>query len=60
MATNRGQPLALNGQTPAGKAFGNIAARLLGEEVPFMSLAKEGLFGRIRRLFGSEAQGGEL
>jgi len=60
VATNRGHPLALNGQTPAGKAFGNIAARLLGEEVPFMSLAKEGLFGRIRRLFSSEAQGGEL
>ena len=55
VATNRGQPLALNGQTPAGKAFGNIAARLLGEEVPFMSLTKEGLFSRVRRLFSLEA-----
>jgi len=55
VATNRGQPLALNGQTPAGKAFGNIAARLLGEEVPLMSVSKEGLFGWVRRFFSSEA-----
>jgi septum site-determining protein MinD len=55
VATNRGQPLALNGQTPAGKAFGNIAARLVGEEVPLISLSQEGLFSRIRRLFSSEA-----
>ena len=54
VATNRGQPLALNGQTPAGKAFGNIAARLLGEEVPLLSLSREGLFSRVRRLFSSE------
>jgi septum site-determining protein MinD len=54
VATNRGQPLALNGQTPAGKAFGNIAARLVGEEVPLISLSQEGLFSRIRRLFSSE------
>jgi septum site-determining protein MinD len=56
VATNRGQPLALNGQTPAGKAFGNIAARLLGEDVPLMSLTKEGLFSRVRRLFSLETQ----
>jgi septum site-determining protein MinD len=54
VATNRGQPLALNGQTPAGKAFGNIAARLVGEEVPLLSLSREGLFSRVRRLFSSE------
>jgi len=55
VATNRGHPLTLNGQTPAGKAFGNIAARLLGEEVPLMSLSKEGLFSRVRRFFSTEA-----
>jgi septum site-determining protein MinD len=55
VATNKGQPLALNGQTPAGKAFGNIAARLLGEEVPLMSLDKEGLFKRIQRFLGAQA-----
>jgi septum site-determining protein MinD len=54
VSTNKGQPLALNGQTPAGKAFGNIAARLVGEEVPLISLSQEGLFSRIRRLFSSE------
>jgi septum site-determining protein MinD len=49
VSTNRGQPLALNGHTPAGQAFGNIAARMLGEEVPMMSLAREGFLKRIQR-----------
>jgi septum site-determining protein MinD len=53
VATNRGQPLALDGRTPAGKAFNNIAARMMGEEVPLMSLEKEGLFDRVRRFFSS-------
>jgi septum site-determining protein MinD len=34
MSTNRGQPVALNGHTPAALAFHDIARRLLGEDVP--------------------------
>lgn len=51
VSTNRGQPVVLDGKTRAGLAFKDIARRLTGEKVPFMSLEeKEGLFGRIGRL----------
>lgn len=59
VSTNRGHPLTLNGQTPAGKAFGNIADRLLGKDVPLISLTKEGWLQRIQRFLGVSSQGGE-
>jgi septum site-determining protein MinD len=50
-STNRGMPVALNGRSRAGQAFRNIARRLLGEDVPFMSMEEEGgLFGRLSRI----------
>ncbi|MEJ2208411.1 MAG: septum site-determining protein MinD [Anaerolineae bacterium] len=53
VSTNRGMPVALDGKTPAGEAFRNIAGRLLGEEIPFMALKdSSGLlqfFGRLIR-----------
>jgi septum site-determining protein MinD len=51
IATNRGRPLALDGDTRAGQAFNNIASRVLGEDVPFMSLNRESFLTRFRRLF---------
>ncbi|HIC90126.1 MAG TPA: septum site-determining protein MinD [Anaerolineae bacterium] len=53
ISTNRGTPVALNGRGPAGQAFRNVAARLLGEEIPFTSIRETGLIGRLSRLFGS-------
>lgn len=53
VATNRGRPLALENHTRAGQAFNNIARRLLGEDVPWMSLQKESLITRVRRFFVS-------
>ncbi len=42
VATNRGIPAALNmDNSPAGRAFRNIARRVMGEEVPFMPLEEE-------------------
>lgn len=38
ISTNRGLPVALDGATPAGLAYHNIARRLLGEEVDFLPL----------------------
>mgnify|MGYP002640015250 CR=1 FL=1 len=38
VAANRGQPVALQDDSKAGQAFRNIAARLMGEDVPFMDL----------------------
>ena len=38
VSTNRGSPAAMDDKSRAGQAFRNIARRLKGEEVPFMSL----------------------
>lgn len=40
-------------EAKAGRAFMNIAARLLGEDVPVMDFdVKEGFFERLKKLFG--------
>jgi septum site-determining protein MinD len=48
-ASNRGQPVALEDRSPAGRAFRNIARRLNGEDVPYEALEKQTLF---QKLFG--------
>lgn len=55
IATNRGQPIVLENHSLAGQAFRNIARRLDGEEIPFISLEqKRGLRTWLRRLIGGE------
>jgi len=50
VSTNRGAPVALNGKSRSGQAFRNIARRLQGEKVPFLSMEEDGnLFGRLAR-----------
>jgi septum site-determining protein MinD len=49
-ASNHGQPVALDDNSHAGKAFRNIGRRLTGEDVPFAALQKQTF---IQRLFGS-------
>jgi septum site-determining protein MinD len=49
MSTNRGQPVALNGHTPAALAFHDIARRLLGEDVPLRIQQPASFF---QKLFG--------
>lgn len=57
LSTNRGMPIVLDGKSKAGEAFRNIAARLEGQYVPFISLEDtNGFFGRLSRLMRS---GGE-
>ena len=54
VTTNRGEPAALQNGSRAGQSFRNIARRLLGEAVPMETLTEgDGLFGRIRKLFGT-------
>src|SRR5690606_23812392 len=48
VATNRGEPVVLNGRNRAAQAYRNIARRIEGEEVPFLSLEDNGFFGRLR------------
>ena len=51
VASNHGTPVALDTRSQAGKAFRNIARRMMGEDVPFDELSdKDGFFGRLTRL----------
>ncbi len=47
VASNRGQPLALDPKNRAGQAFQNISRRLMGERVPFLDLTAQSMFQRI-------------
>lgn len=54
LSTNRGVPIVLDGKSPAGQAFRNIATRLEGHDVPYLNLEDtDGFFGRISRLIRS-------
>jgi septum site-determining protein MinD len=51
---NRGELASLQTDSLAGQAYKNIARRLLGEDVPLMSLNhSKGLFKRLARIFKS-------
>lgn len=53
-STNRGLPVVLDGKSRAGQAFRNIAGRLRGEDIPFLSMEDEGgIFGRLARFIRS-------
>ncbi|MPQ42491.1 septum site-determining protein MinD [Clostridium tarantellae] len=53
VSTNKGEPIVLDDKAVAGKAFRNIAKRIMGEEVPIMDLNTEsqGFFSSIFKLF---------
>jgi septum site-determining protein MinD len=50
-ASNSGIPVILDRESDAGKAYGDMVARYLGEEVPhrFLQAEKKGLFSRLFR-----------
>jgi len=51
VSTNNGSPVVLNQKSQAGLAFLNIGKRLLGEDVPWLSLnQKSGLFLRLGKM----------
>ncbi|MDY3868207.1 MAG: septum site-determining protein MinD [Pyramidobacter sp.] len=54
ISSNKGLPLTFSPDSPAGNAFANIAARLLGEEVPFVDVNNmdRGFWANIRNIFG--------
>lgn len=52
IATNDGTPIAMNERSESGRAFRNIARRLLGEEVPFLELREPGFFARLFSFLG--------
>jgi septum site-determining protein MinD len=55
VSTNRGEPAVIDEKSIAGKAYNNIARRLVGEDVPILDLEHEGsLLAKIKKLFGFE------
>jgi septum site-determining protein MinD len=54
IATNKGVPVALDTKGQAGLAFHNIAHRLLGKDIPFMTIKDtSGFLGRLARFVRS-------
>lgn len=53
ISTNKGEPIVLDDKAFSGQAFKNIAKRITGEEVPFMSLNTEegGFLSSLKKLF---------
>ncbi len=51
VSSNRGEPVVLKDNPKAGQAFKNIARRITGEEVNFISLQESSLFSKIKRIF---------
>ena len=53
VSTNKGEPIVLDDNAIAGKAFKNIAKRITGEEVAFMNLdiEHEGFFSSFFKIF---------
>lgn len=52
VSTNKGEPVALNEETRAGKAFNNIARRIEGEDIPLMSLEEDSFFSKLKKMVG--------
>lgn len=53
ISTNKGEPIVLDEKAVSGQAFKNIARRITGEEVPFMSLDSDegGFLSSLKRFF---------
>src|SRR5690554_460020 len=53
ISTNRGEPIVLKFEkSRAGQAFYNIAHRINGEELPLMSLEKDTIMQKIKKIVG--------
>jgi septum site-determining protein MinD len=52
VSTNRGEPVALDPAAKSAQAYRSIAKRLMGEDIPFVSLSDTSLLARLKRLVG--------
>jgi septum site-determining protein MinD len=51
-STNKGEPIVNDEDALAGKAYRNVAERILGEEVPFLDLDEpKGFMAKIKNAF---------
>lgn len=53
ISTNKGEPIVLEKNALSGQAFKNIAARITGEDVPFMSFGSNegGFLSSLKKIF---------
>ena len=57
VSTNKGEPVVTVQDSLAGQAFGNIARRLMGEDIPVFNLEKENtIMDRLRKFFGKNGK----
>ena len=59
-STNKGEPIVNEENSLAGKAYRNVARRIMGEEVPFLDLEEETSFMHKVKKFFSHLVGKEL
>ncbi|ADO77367.1 septum site-determining protein MinD [Halanaerobium praevalens] len=52
VSTNKGEPIVINDNAQAGKAYRNIARRIMGEDLPMMKLEKDNFITRFKKLVG--------
>jgi septum site-determining protein MinD len=54
--TNKGEPAVINKKAPSGKAYIEIARRILGEniEVTIPGRKKDGFWDKIKKVFGKK------
>ena len=51
-STNKGEPIVNDEEAMAGKAYRNVARRIMGEDVPLLDLnPKEGILDKIKNFF---------
>ena len=54
ISTNKGEPAILDERSLAGKAYKNIARRILGHDVPIMELqTQDGFLSKLKKMFGA-------
>lgn len=52
VSTNKGEPIVIKDNAQAGKAYRNIARRIMGEDLPIMKLEKDNFITRFKKLVG--------
>lgn len=50
VATNRGEPVVLDGKSRSSTAYSNIVRRIMGEQVPIMNFEQDHFMDKLRRL----------
>jgi septum site-determining protein MinD len=51
-STNKGEPIVNDEKSLAGKAYNNVARRIIGEDVPFLDLDEpKGFVAKMKKFF---------